>query len=80
MADKEVNWWAGAGLYLRSGKRGVASQQLFRGRFLEAINTALARPEEERSRLFIRCEADDKVLPWARLAELSSRPDFPMMI
>ena len=80
MATNEVNWWAGAGLYLRSGKRGVTSQQLFRGRFLEAVNTALARPEEERPRLFIRCEADDQVLSWTRLAELVSRPDFPMMI
>ena len=80
MAIDEVNWWAGAGLYLRSGKRGVASEQLFRGRFLEAINIALARPDDERSRLFIRCEADDKVLPWARLAELASRPDFPVII
>jgi len=80
MADKEVNWWAGAGLYLRSSKHGGSSQQIFRGRFLEAMNIALARPDDERSRLFIRCEVDDEVLPWAKLAELAARPDFPMMI
>ena len=52
----------------------------FRGPFLDASNAALARPEAEQPRLFIRFESDGSVVPWSKIAQLVARPDFPTMI
>ena len=80
MSEERINWWAGAQLLLRSGKRGIRATEIYRGTFLDAMDAALARPEIERPRLFIRCEGDDKVLFWPSIALLAARPDFPTMI
>lgn len=80
MNEERINWWAGAQLFLRSGKRDVRATELFRGTFLDAMNAALARPETERPRLFIECEGDERVLSWSSIALLAARPDFPTMI
>ena len=78
--EDPVNWYAGACLCLRSGVRGKKAAELFRGQISEAVHIALQRPEDERSRLFISCEAVDHKLSWARVVKLAARPDFPVMV
>ena len=46
----------------------------------DVVHVALARPEEERTRLFISYEGIDHELAWVEIVELSARPDFPVRI
>ena len=78
--EDPIDWYAEARLFLRSGVRGEWTTELFRGHIADAVHAALARPEEERSRLFICCETLDRKLPWAKIVRLSERPDFPVLI
>ena len=78
--EEPVNWYAGACLCLRSGLRGKKAAELFRGQISEVVHVALARPEDERPRLFIACETLDHKLSWAKIAKLAARADFPVIV
>ena len=80
MAEYELNWNDRVHLCLRSGRRGVRNAQLFTGTLDEAIHAALARAVDERDRLSIKYEFSSRRLSWTRIAELASRPDFPVLI
>lgn len=80
MSGERINWWQGVHLCRRSGRRGVRPGSLFRGHLLEAIHVALLRPDDEKPRLFIRFETDERKLSWASIARLAARQDFPTMI
>lgn len=79
MADR-VSWGSEACLCLRSGVRGKKPTELFRGQIVEAVYVALARPEEERPRLFISCKAPERKLTWAAIVRLAAESDFPIVI
>lgn len=78
--EDAVNWYAEAHLCLRSGIRGKKASELFRGQIYEAINMAIARPEDERPRLFISCETIGYKLSWAKIARMAARTDFPIIV
>ncbi|RZL71417.1 MAG: hypothetical protein EOP66_15025 [Sphingomonas sp.] len=75
-----VDWYVEACLCLRSGIRGKKASELFRGQIGEAVHVALGRPEDERARLFIQCDTIDARMPWAKIAQLAARPDFPVIV
>lgn len=78
--EDPVNWYAGACLCLRSGVKGKKAEELFRGQIAEVIHAAMQRPEHERLRLFICCEAVNHRLSWAKVVKLAARADFPVMV
>lgn len=78
--ENVINLYAGAQLCLRSGVGGKRATELFRGNIVEAVYAALARPIEERPRLFISGELINGKLSWEKIAKLAERPDFPVLI
>ena len=79
MIDR-VSWGEGAVLCLRSHMPGAKPRELFHGQVVEAVQLALARPEEERPRLFISLELSDQKLTWPEIVRFSRQPDFPIII
>ena len=75
-----VRWGAVACLRLYSEVQHKKPIELFRGQMADVVHVALARPEEERTRLFIWYEGIDHELAWVEIVELSARPDFPVRI
>lgn len=75
-----VRWGAVACLRLHSEVQHNKPIELFRGQMADVVHVALARLEEERTRLFISYEGIDHELAWIEIVELSARPDFPVRI